>query len=114
MGKLAFPLTVVAAMFLVACSDNQPVANNADEPQSFNENMTAKTYHCAEDDISFSVTYAGDTAVLVLDGQEHLMQQAVAASGVRYVSDDGLEWHVKGDEGAFGQDDDTQMCTLTE
>lgn len=112
MGKLAFPLTLAAAVFLVACGDNQPVADSAGEPQPFNESMAAKTYHCAESDISFEVTYAGDTAVLVLDGKEHLMQQAIAASGVRYVSDDGLEWHVKGDEGAFGQGDDTQMCTL--
>lgn len=111
MRKLTLPLAIAATFFLAACSDDQPVTAG---PLSLADSITTKVYQCAEDGTTFEVVYAGDTATLTLDDKEYLLKQAVAASGARYVSDDGLEWHVKGDEGAFGRNDDTQMCTLAE
>lgn len=111
MRKLLIPFSLTAALLLAACSDNE-ATTAMDAPQTTAEGIVTETYQCADSDNTFSVTYADDTAVLTLNNQEHLMKIEVAASGSRYVSDDGLEWHVKAGEGVLTQGEETEVCTL--
>lgn len=108
MHKL-LPLLVLS-FALVACDKEPPAAQENTSSLSFEAPRT-EIYQC-EDDSTIEVTYAGDTAVVSTDEHQYLMVQAISASGARYVSDEGVEWHVKGGEGAFGINDDTQLCTV--
>lgn len=108
MHKL-LPLLVLP--FLLAACDKAPQNKEEKSEHLSFEAPRTEIYQC-EDNNEIEVTYAGDTAVVSTDKNQYLMVQAISASGVRYVSDEGIEWHVKGGEGAFGINDDTQLCTV--
>jgi len=104
-------LLVLALPFFLAACDQGPQNTEEENTNLSIEAPRTEIYQC-EDESTIEVTYAGDTAVVSTDENQYLMVQAVSASGVRYVSDEGMEWHVKGGEGAFGINDDTQLCTV--
>ncbi len=95
---------------LIACNA-EPEDADAELAELAAEQPRTEVYQC-EDKSEIEVTYAGDTAVINTGEQQYLMTLAVSASGARYVSDEGLEWHVKGGEGIYGVNDDTQICSV--
>lgn len=116
MRFLSVSFLAISALLLAACGEetsDQPKEDISSEQQTPSGDSKTLTYQCA-DDTNIEVTYAGETAVVVEGNNNYLMTQAVSGSGARYVSDEGMEWHVKGNEGAYGSEDDTQMCTLDE
>lgn len=104
-------LPILFLPFLFSGCDNEPkdLNKNTAEPTISFEAPRTEIYFC-EDGRQIEVTYAGDTAVVDTGTKQYLMVQAIAASGARYVSDDGAEWHVKGKEGIFGVSDEAQLC----
>lgn len=107
-------LPILLFTFLISGCDSEPKnpnKNNEHPTISFDAPHT-EIYFC-EDNSQIEVTYAGDTAVVDTGSKHYLMVQAIAASGARYISDDGVEWHVKGGEGTLGINDETQLCSTT-
>lgn len=104
-------LPILALPFLLIACDKAP-QNQEDQNADLSFGAPRTEIYQCEDESEIEVTYAGDTAVVSADDNQYLMVQAVSASGVRYVSDEGIEWHVKGGEGAFGINNDTQVCTV--
>lgn len=104
-------LPILALPFLLIACDKAP-QNQEDQNADLSFDAPRTEIYQCEDESEIEVTYAGDTAVVSANNNQYLMVQAVSASGVRYVSDEGIEWHVKGGEGAFGINNDTQVCTV--
>lgn len=104
-------LPILLLPFLLSACDSEPKNPNSNttEPIVSFEAPRTEIYFC-EDNSQIEVTYAGDTAVVNTGNKQYLMVQAIAASGARYISDDGIEWHVKGNKGIFGINDETQLC----
>lgn len=104
-------LPLLALPFLLTACGPEPQTNADEQSELTFDAPRTEQYQC-EDNSQIEVTYAGDTAVASTEDTQYLMVQAVSASGARYVSDEGMEWHVKGGEGAFGIKDNTQICTV--
>jgi membrane-bound inhibitor of C-type lysozyme len=83
MKKIIFILPVLA---LAACNDEWT------------------HYQCTSEESSIPVKakfYEGGADIVVNNRSEHKLTQAVAASGARYVSEDGIEFWTKGKSATF-------------
>jgi|SRR5690625_952138 len=87
-------LFIAATLFLAACGAKQKTRHLTLE-EAEKSLLSAETYTC-DHHIQVRAAYPDlNTAVVEYDGTVHVLENAVSASGARYI-DDRIEWWVKG------------------
>ncbi|MCF7520636.1 MliC family protein [Neisseria sp. ZJ106] len=112
--KILFPSALVLA--LAACgSVNHDHHHGHHHHHHHGKAQQVRQFECSNG-LTVGVQNLGnDQLRLTANGQALLLKNAVAGSGVRYVADNGFEWHEKRGEAAFAyrdaQGNHEVMCT---